>query len=174
AGVAVATQYLLALGHRRIAHIAGPQNVDTARRRRRGYVEAVTAAGLDVPAELTVESTFDEVGGATSAAALLQVTPRPTAIIAANSNAAVGAMAAVREAGLSVPQDISVVGLHEIPHAAYLNPPLTTVRMPLAELGGRSVDLLLSMIAGNPGGDVMVTTPPELIVRASCGPPAGR
>jgi LacI family transcriptional regulator, galactose operon repressor len=174
AGVALATRYLLSLEHSRIAHVAGPQDVDTARRRRRGYVDAMTAAGLDVPAELTVESTFDEEGGAASTAALLRVTPRPTAIVAANSNAAVGAMAAVREAGLSVPQDVSVVGLHDIPHASYLNPALTTVRMPLAEMGGRAVDLLLGMIAGDPGGAVMVTTPPELIVRASCGPPAGR
>ena len=80
-------------------------------------------------------------------------------------------MAAVRTGGLEVPRDISIVGLHDIPQAAYLNPPLTTVRMPLAELGSRSVDLLLSMIAGTAAGeDMMVATPPELIVRGSCRP----
>ncbi len=169
AGVALGTHYLISLGHRHIAHIAGPQNVDTARRRRRGFVNAMAEAGLDTPAEYIAESTFNEIGGATAAAALLRLDPRPTAIIAANSVSAVGAMASVRSAGLDVPRDISIVGLHDIPQAAYLNPPLTTVRMPLAELGSRSVDLLLSMIAGTAAGDdMMVATPPELIVRGSC------
>ena len=169
AGVALGTRYLISLGHRYIAHIAGPQNVDTARRRRRGFVNAMAEAGLDTPAEYIVESTFNEVGGATAAAALVRLDPRPTAIIAANSVSAVGAMAAVRTCrAWTVPGDISIVGLHDIPQAAYLNPPLTTVRMPLAELGSRSVDLLLSMIAGTAGDDMMVATPPELIVRGSC------
>jgi LacI family transcriptional regulator len=111
------------------------------------------------------------VGGATAAAGLLQLTPRPTALVAANAVAAVGAMAAVRSQGLSVPEDISVVALHDIPQAAYLNPPLTTVRMPLAELGSRSVDMILTMINGGQVGHVVVATPPELIVRGSATRP---
>ncbi len=166
-GVAVGTRYLISLGHRWIAHIAGPLNVDTARRRRRGYLNAMAEAGLEVPAGYVAESTFDEVGGLTAAANLLQLTPRPTAIVVANSVAAVGAMAAVQHTGLRVPDDISVVGLHDIPHAPYLNPPLTTVRMPLAELGSRSVDALLGMIHGASPGQVVVSRPPELIVRGS-------
>ena len=77
AGVALGTRYLISLGHRHIAHIAGPQNVDTARRRRRGFVNAMAEAGLDTPAGYIVESTFNEVGGATAAAALLRLDPSP-------------------------------------------------------------------------------------------------
>ena len=167
AGVALGTRHLISLGHRWIAHIAGPLNVDTARRRRRGYLNAMAEAGLEVPPGYIAESTFDEVGGATAAAALLALDPCPTAIIAANSVAAVGAMSTVRTSGLNVPDDVSVVGLHDIPHASYLNPPLTAVRMPLAELGSRSVDAVLGMINGIAPGDLVVATPPELIVRGS-------
>jgi LacI family transcriptional regulator len=167
AGVALGTSYLISLGHRWIAHIAGPLNVDTARRRRRGYVNAMAEAGLEVPPNYVAESTFNEVGGATAAAALLSLRPRPTAIVAANSVAAVGAMASVRNAGLTVPGDVSVVGLHDIPQAAYLNPPLTAVRMPLAELGSRAVDMILGMLNGATATDVMVASLPELIVRGS-------
>jgi LacI family transcriptional regulator len=76
-------------------------------------------------------------------------------------------MASVRNAGLRVPEDVSVVGLHDIPQAAYLNPPLTTVRMPLAELGSRAVDMILGMLNGAAPADVMVASLPELIVRGS-------
>jgi LacI family transcriptional regulator len=76
-------------------------------------------------------------------------------------------MASVRNAGLRVPEDVSVVGLHDIPQAAYLNPPLTTVRMPLAELGSRAVDMILGMLNGAATADVMVASLPELIVRGS-------
>ena len=171
AGIALATTYLISLGHERIAHIAGPQSVDTARRRRRGFVGSMAAHGHEVPPGFIVEGQLDELGGATAANALLGLAPRPTAIVASNAMGAVGAMAAVRTRGLSIPGDISIVGLHDIPQASYLEPPLTTVRMPLSELGSRAVEVLLAMIDGAPGGDVMVTTPPELIVRGSCAAP---
>jgi|RhiMethySRZTD1v2_1073278.scaffolds.fasta_scaffold100276_3 LacI family transcriptional regulator len=172
AGVALATRHLISLGHRWIAHIAGPQNVDTARRRRRGFVNAMAEHGLDVLPGSIVEAQFSELGGATAASALLDLTPRPTAIVAANAVAAVGAMAAVRGAGLTIPADVSIIGFHDIPQAAYLEPALTTVQMPLAELGSRSVDMLLAMIGGAPGADITVASPPELILRGSCAPPA--
>jgi len=158
--------------YRWIAHIAGPQNVDTARRRRRGFVNAMAEHGLDVLPGSIVEAQFSELGGATAASALLDLTPRPTAIVAANAVAAVGAMAAVRGAGLTIPADVSIIGFHDIPQAAYLEPALTTVQMPLAELGSRSVDMLLAMIGGAPGADITVASPPELILRGSCAPPA--
>jgi LacI family transcriptional regulator len=170
AGVALATSYLISLGHERIAHIAGPQHVDTARRRRHGFVRAMGEHRLEVRPGYIVEGQFDELGGSTAANALLALAPRPTAIVAANAMAAVGAMAAVRAFGLAVPADISIVALHDIPQASYLEPPLTTVRMPLAELGSRSVDMLLGMIDGAVGTDIVVASPPELIVRGSCVP----
>ena len=108
-------------------------------------------AGLDIPAGYIVESSFNEVGGATAAAALLRLTPRPTAIVAANAVCRRGGDGGGAQRGpVRCPEDISMVGLHDIPQAAYLNPPLTTVRMPLAELGSRSVDMLLSDDHGAP------------------------
>jgi LacI family transcriptional regulator len=171
AGVAVATSYLASLGHRLIAHIAGPQTVDTARRRQRGFVDAMADLGLEVPDGHVVEAPFDERGGAMATATLLAGPIRPTAIVVANAIAAVGAMGALRRAGLAIPGDISIAALHEIPNAPYLEPPLTTVRMPLVELGRRAVDVLLGMIDGGAGSDVLVERAPELIVRESCAPP---
>jgi LacI family transcriptional regulator len=126
--------------------------------------------GLETVPGSIVEAQFDELGGATAARALLALTPPPTAIVAANAVAAVGAMAAVRASGRTIPADVSIIGFHDIPQAAYLDPPLTTVQMPLAELGSRSVDVVLGMIGGAPGADIVVASPPELIVRGSCGP----
>lgn len=171
AGVATAVRHLIGLGHRRIAHIGGPQGVDTARRRLHGYRRVMEEHGLPAPADQTVEAQFDELGGATAAARLLRLDPRPTAIVVANVTAAIGAMAAVREAGLDIPGDISIVGFHDVPLAPYLAPPLTTVRMPLIELGSQAVDALLAMIDGQQVGDIVVATPPELVVRGSCAAP---
>jgi LacI family transcriptional regulator len=171
-GAAVATRYLLALGHTRIGHIAGPHNVDTARRRRNGFDETLRAAGLPVRPQWVAEASFDELGGWTAAARLLRATPRPSALFVANARAAIGAIAAVHQAGLRVPQDVSVIGFHDVPVAAFLNPPLSTVRMPLEELGGCAVETLLRMISGEPVADVVLTTPPVLVERGSCAAPS--
>lgn len=162
---------LTSLGHRRIAHLGGPQTVDTGRRRRAGYLRAMAAHDLPVGPGWIVDADYDEAGGAAAAARLLPLTPRPTAIVAASLTAAIGAMSAVCEAGLSIPGDISVIGLHDAPVARYLDPPLTTVRMPLAELGRRAVVGLLAMIDGETIEDIVLREPPELIERRSCAPP---
>jgi LacI family transcriptional regulator len=171
AGGHLAVQHLLSLGHRRIAHVAGPQNADTARRRLRGYEGALEAAGLERLPELVAETSFDEAGGHVAATRVLRLEPRPTAIFVANVRAAIGALAAARRLGLRVPEDVSIVGFHDAPFASYLDPPLTTVRMPLAEMGHQAVDNLLALLAGAHVEDVMVATPPELAVRASSAPP---
>ena len=106
-----------------------------------------------------------------AATRLLRLDPRPTALFVANVRAAIGAMAAARRLGLRVPQDVSVVGFHDAPFASYLDPPLTTVRMPLVEMGRQAVDNLLALLGGEPVDDVMVATPPELVVRASTAAP---
>ncbi len=175
AGVATAVRHLIDLGHTRIAHIGGPRAVDTARRRLSGYLGVMRERGLPTPPELVVEARFDELGGATAASRLLRLRPRPTAIVVGNITAAIGALAAVRDAGLDVPADISVIGFHDVPLAPYLSPPLTTVRMPLAELGSQAVDRLLAMIDGQDVDDVVVAARPELVLRGSCAaPPAVR
>jgi LacI family transcriptional regulator len=174
AGAALATSYLVSLGHRAIAHVAGPQNADTARRRLEGYRRALAEAGIDARPEWLVESPFDEAGGHAAATRLLELEPRPTALFVANVRAAIGARAAAARLGLRVPLDVSIVGFHDAPVAAYLDPPLTTVRMPLTEMGRQAVDGLLALLRGERVEDVMVAIPPELVVRASAAPPAPR
>ncbi len=166
-GAFVATQYLTSLGHARIGHIAGPQNADTARRRLAGYGRGLAAAGIGRAGELIAESSFDEAGGNVAATRLLRLEPRPTALFVGNVRAAIGAMAAARRLGLRIPDDVSVVGFHDAPFAGYLDPPLTTVRLPLVEMGRQAVDHLLALLNGDPVEDSMVGTPPELVVRAS-------
>jgi LacI family transcriptional regulator len=172
AGALLATEHLLALGHTRIAHVAGPQNADTARRRLRGYTLALERANLPVDPRLIAETSFDEAGGHVAASRLLRHEPRPTALFVANVRAAIGVMAAARRCGLAIPGDVSIVGFHDAPFTSYLDPPLTTVRLPLGEMGRQAVDSLLTLIAGGPVEDAMVQTPPELVVRHSTAPPA--
>jgi LacI family transcriptional regulator len=167
AGAALATRHLLSLGHRRIGHVAGPQNADTGRRRLRGYAQALAEAGVEAPPELIAETSFDEAGGYVAASRLLRVEPRPTALFVGNIRAAIGAMAAARRAGLRVPDDLSIVGFHDAPFASYVDPPLTTVRMPLQEMGRQAVDNLLALLAGQAVGDTVVAIAPELVVRSS-------
>jgi LacI family transcriptional regulator len=167
AGGALATRHLLALGHRVIGHVAGPQHADTARRRLHGYERALDEEGIEVRSELVCETSFDEAGGHLAANRLLRLEPRPTALFVANVRAAIGVFAAARRLGLGIPEDLSVVGFHDAPFAGFLDPPLTTVRMPLQEMGRQAVDSLLALLAGEPVADAMVATPPELIVRGS-------
>jgi len=170
-GAALATAHLISLGHSRIGHIAGPQNADTGRRRMQGYHSELNTRGLEFIPELTAEASYDEAGGEMGASRLLALRPRPTALFVANVRAAIGAMAAARRHGLSIPRDISIVGFHDAPVAMYLDPPLTTVRMPLREMGGQAVESLLGLLDGRDVEDVCVTAPPELVVRASAAPP---
>ncbi len=171
AGGTLAVSHLLSLGHRRIAHVAGPQNADTARRRLRGYTAALESAGVRPEPGWIAETTFDEAGGHVAATRLLRLEPRPTALFVGNVRAAIGALAAARRLGLRVPDELSVVGFHDAPFAAYLDPALTTVRMPLEEMGRQAVDSLLALLGGRSVDDTMVATPPELVVRASSAPP---
>jgi LacI family transcriptional regulator len=109
---------------------------------------------------------FSEQGGRAAAAALLRPRRRPTAIFAANDLSAFGVLAALREAGLRVPRDVSVVGFDDLPAAAHVQPPLTTVRQPLREMGGAAVRSLLARIAGEPAAGA-VTLPTALVIRES-------
>jgi DNA-binding LacI/PurR family transcriptional regulator len=102
---------------------------------------------------------------------LLALREPPTAVVVWSLAAAVGALAAAKRSGLDVPRDLSIVGFHDVPLAAYLDPPLTTVRMPLAELAERAVEMLLAIVEGARVRSQIVQTPPELVVRASTAPP---
>lgn len=174
AAAALATEHLIALGHRRVAHVAGPRLADTSRRRLAGYMSAMNAAGAPVLPSHIVETRFDEAGGYEAASALLAADPRPTAVFVANTRAAIGALAACHAHGVQVPQDISIVGFDDVAPAPYLEPPLTTVRRPLSLMGARAVDMLVQLIDGEAVEDVLVDDPPELVRRASSAGPPGR
>jgi DNA-binding LacI/PurR family transcriptional regulator len=162
---AVATGHLLELGHRRLGHLAGPEDVDTARRRLAGFLEAAGDAPRVVHAE------FDERAGHRAMRELLDGAEAPTGVFASNLNQAIGALAAARDAGLRVPEDVSLVTYDDDPLSDFLEPPLTGIRMPLHELGIAAVEAMLGRIAGEPPADVTVPAPPELVVRRSTAPP---
>jgi LacI family transcriptional regulator len=175
-GARLVVQHLAAMGHGRIAFITGPTRNADAQGRLRGYRAAMRAAGLPVDDALVARGEFTEESGWRAAHAIVsQPGERPTAIFAANDASAVGALAALREAGVSVPEEMAVVGFDDIPIARYATPPLTTVRVAIDVLGARAATLLLRAITGparRPSrGARREIVPAELVVRASCGPP---
>jgi DNA-binding LacI/PurR family transcriptional regulator len=166
-GMARAVEHLAMLGHRRIAHIAGPADVDTAMRRRGGYIRAMTEAGLALDPELIAEGPYSEEGGWSAMHRLFQLADPVTAVAASSLGGAVGAMAAIHAGGRRVPDDVSIVGFHDAPLAQYLNPPLSTVRMPLREMAETAVECLIRVLSGEAIADVVIPTPPMLVERAS-------
>ena len=166
---ALAVDHLVMLGHTRIAHVAGPRDTDTGRRRTQGFCERMRSAGLVVDPELIVEGPYAESAGFSAAVRLLHMKPRPTAIFTANFGAAVGVLAAARRLGVRIPEDLSVVGFDDVLMAQFVDPPLSTVRTPLAAMGSLAVESLLDAIAGKDVSDVVVQVPPELVIRGSTG-----
>lgn len=175
-GGELAIEYLLSLGHRRIAYVAGPPNTDTGRRRRRGVVRALKAVGLELDPRWEASGGFTDRGGAEAAATILRRSgrDRPTAVFAANLVSALGALRTFTDAGLRVPQDISLITMDDHPLAIYTAPPLTTIAMPLSEMGSHAAQMLIGAIRGEPLRHEMVSTPPAVIVRGSTAPPAGQ
>ena len=170
AGMRLAVEHLVELGHRRIAHIAGPRDADTARRRLAGFRAAMRDAGLAVETHFVAEASFEEAAGFQAMERLLDGRPRPTAVAIWSLAAAIGAVAAARRRGLKLPEELSVVAFHDAPIAAYLDPPLTTIRMPLRELGERSVQCLLTLVEGGATPSIVIRTPPALVLRESTAP----
>jgi LacI family transcriptional regulator len=161
--------HLLDFGHMRLGLLAGPRDLDTARRRMKGFVDEAGERGADVR---VVHAPYDEAGARIAMRELLTLEPRPTAIFMSNLNQAIGAVAAVRDLDVAVPGDVSLIACDEDPIVAFLGVPLTTIRMPLAQLGAAAVDALLEQIAGGAVRDVTIPDPPVVIERASCAAPA--
>lgn len=171
-GMALAVQRLKALGHTDIAHIAGPQFLDTGRRRLHGFVEAMRGVGLEPQERYIVSQPFTEQGGADALVALLRTNPLPTAVTVSSLSATIGALAAAKEAGLKVPQELSIIAFHDAVIASYLDPSVTTIQMPLQELGRLAVEGLLFMMAGGTlPQETVVPISPRLIERGSTAPP---
>jgi DNA-binding LacI/PurR family transcriptional regulator len=165
---AAAVDHLAALGHRRIGHVAGPVELDTARRRAASFRAHAASRGLRFEAN---EGDFDEAGGAAAARLLLERHGDLTALYTSTLTQAVGVLHAAWELGLDVPADLSLIAYDDMPLADYLRPPLTTVRMPLAELGAAAVDALVDQLVGGAPRDVTVPTEPEVVVRGSTSRP---
>lgn len=166
AGARLATKHLISLGHRSIYHIAGPQDWIEAEARMRGFLEEMGAN--DMPVTPPILGDWTANFGYYAGRELLGVRDF-TAIFAANDQMALGLIHAIRDEGLDVPRDISIVGFDDIPEAAHFWPPLTTVRQDFAELGRRAVDLLLGPDRDADAPRATTTIAPELVVRASTG-----
>jgi DNA-binding LacI/PurR family transcriptional regulator len=166
AGARLATRHLIGLGHRYIYHLAGPQDWIEAEARMRGFLEEMSDHDIPTTAPILGDWTADF--GFHAGRELLRVRDF-TAVFASNDQMALGLTHAIREAGLDVPRDISIVGFDDIPEAAHYAPPLTTVRQDFRELGRRCVDLLLGRSDEEDASVADTSIVPELIVRASTG-----
>lgn len=167
AGGRMATRHLVELGHRRIGHLAGSPGVSTAVQRRRGYAAALEEAGIEPDPDLVVESGYLEAPGRRAMERLLRLRRPPTAVFAVNDMAAMGAHAAALDRGLRIPQDVAIVGYNDVPLAARLAPPLTTLRVPVREFGRLSAEMLIEQIQSGRSVRRRVVLQPELIVRGS-------
>jgi DNA-binding LacI/PurR family transcriptional regulator len=170
AGAALATRYLLDLGHRTVHHIAGPSSWVDAQERVAGWREALAAAGAPEP---------ELLAGDWSAASGYRIgsqiadSPEITAVFCGNDHMALGLLRALAEHGRRVPADVSVVGFDDIPESGYFLPPLTTVRQDFGQLGRRALDALVDMIDGRLPPEPCLRIPPHLLARASASRPGG-
>jgi len=167
-GAQLATEHLVRLGHTRIAHVTGRTHVRISAERQSGYEEELTRLGVPVDPALVAAGDFTEEGGYRATLELLERRPSFTALFAANDVSALGALRALSESGKRVPDDVSVVGFDDLWLAAYLTPPLTTIRQPLAEIGRLATELLIDVLRGKRRSRrVRHILRPELVVRAS-------
>lgn len=171
-GGRLAAEHLLALGHREIGVIAGPQHATTAADRVAGFTEVLAEAGLSLPAGRIRYSGFEVDGGLDAARALLDCSDRVTAVFSVNDTAAIGVLGVARDLGLRIPDELSLVGYNDIPLVAQLPVPLTTVRSHARLIGRTAVRRLIDLIEGKPV--VSERLPVELVVRASTAPPPNR
>lgn len=173
AGV-IATEHLYDLGHRRIAHLAGPQTVRLALERREGYLQTLTKRGETYQRTLCASEMWDTAEGYRLMQELLDDPTPPTAVFSSNDRMAIGALHAICDRGLGVPQDISLIGVDDIEISEHLNPPLTTIRQPVEQLALHAVNMLLTLIRDETLDKPMILLEPKLIIRQSTGSPPKR
>jgi len=171
AGGTLAAEHLASLGHRRVAQVDGPVDIDAFVRRAAAFSAAAGARGMEEvepPAPGSVTPTFVE--GRRLMGALLDLSRRPTGVFAPSDVMAVGALDAISERGLRCPEDISVVGYNDLPLSRFVAPPLTTIELPAEELGAEAARMALESIADPTTRGRAVTLPARLVVRRSTGP----
>jgi LacI family transcriptional regulator len=174
AGGYLATRHLLGQGHRRVGMLSGPPDVSTARYRLEGYHRAHAELGVAVDPTLIVPSSFTLDGGVEAGTRILTRPERPTALVTVNDATAVGVMAVARDLHLSIPADLAIVGYNDTDLAPMLPVPLTSVAVPLEEMGRLAVDVLVDRLADPAAPIAGRTYTPQLMVRASSqSPPPG-
>lgn len=172
AGAVTAVEHLLALGHQRIAHIAGSDEASTGYLRRKAYIDTLRKHDVDhFPDQdaLLVKGSFREQGGYSAMCTLLELPEIPTAVFAVNDLAASGAIRAIVEAGLRVPQDISVIGFNDLFHATHMTPTLSTMQVPHRAMGTRAAERLLDMVVDGVTPEHPLLLPVTLMARESTG-----
>jgi DNA-binding LacI/PurR family transcriptional regulator len=165
-GARRATEHLIGLGYRRVAHLAGPPNLSVARDRLHGYREAMTAAGLR---EIIVMCGFGEEAGRNGMRTLLEREEPVEAIFAAHDPIAFGVLDVARERNLRIPEDVALIGFTDVDHARHLSVPLTVMAQPTTEMGEATAQLTLDLLSGRVAPNSRIVLPARLIVRASCG-----
>jgi LacI family transcriptional regulator len=166
----VAVDHLVDLGHTRIGHVAGPRGLDPTRRRAEGFAKRAAQVGAEEAP--IVEGELSETGGAEAGRALLEQHPDLTAVYSSSLAQTVGLLHAASERGLRVPDDLAVISHDEIPLAEYLSPPVTTVLVPLDEVGAVAVDALVEQLEGGEPRSIVVPSEPTVIRRRSTAAPA--
>jgi LacI family transcriptional regulator len=170
-GALTATEHLIGLGHRRIAVLGGPSRLQCSRARLDGYRSAMTGAGVPVREELMREGDFSHEAGESAVNALLDLAEPPTALFAGNDQQALGAYQALRARKLRIPEDVSVIGFDDLPVAKWTNPPLTTIRQPIAEMAAHAMRMLLRYLDTGSFATHRFELATELVVRGSTAPP---
>lgn len=173
-GASLATEHLIKLGHRRIGYINGPENWHTCRARLQGHQDTLTRHHLQFDMSLIQPGDWEIESGYVATKNLLNVSDRPTAIFAANDAMALGAVYAIQDSGLNVPEDIAVVGYDNRNFTKIVRPRITTVSMPVIEMGGVAAELLLRQIAEGRKEEEEIKVKGQLIIRETCGAPEER
>jgi DNA-binding LacI/PurR family transcriptional regulator len=165
-----ATRHMVGHGYKEIAFINGPARISVAEERRAGYGDALAEASLSLKNHLLIHSDFHQEGGHAAMTRLLALARRPRAVLIANNLMTLGALQAIHEHGLQIPDEIAVLGFDDMPWATSLNPPLTAVAQPAEEIGRVAAQLLLDRLADPSRMARQVILPARLVTRTSCGP----
>jgi LacI family transcriptional regulator len=167
-GAVTATQYLLGLGHRRIAFLGGRPDLESARLRENGFRDAMARAGVPVDEDLVVVGGFRAETAEGPARELLSRADRPSAVFAANDLSAIRTMEVAQSLGLGVPDDVSVLGFDNVPESVLATPPLTTIAQPLKAIGATALRMLVGMLDGTLPDPTHVQLPTAMVERSSC------
>jgi LacI family repressor for deo operon, udp, cdd, tsx, nupC, and nupG len=167
----LATEHLISLGHRRIAHVMGPTRLEMSKERHQGYLDALTGAGITPDPALSYPGDFHSGSGQAAIRKFMNDGVAFTGLFCSNDEMAVGATNALRSFGKSVPDDVSVVGFDDMDYALLSDPPLTSVRQPRREIGRQAMQMMVDLLAGKKLASRQLEAGVELVVRASTAPP---